>query len=231
MAITPYLFDNQVFTQASDAAPILPSYYFFNIGALIPAGAYVAATATYPGIGSPQPLPLIESTRFDGGGTFTTLNDLHSHYQFGTYTVTAFGSQPTVSTSISYQADYFTNVVPRITNFSTLSQYDPSLDFTVHYNSFTPNSNVTTGYTFFNITDALTHQVVFHSDFQNPSSTSTGITGRSFSSASASAIVRSKSARTCVAATFAALRFLVPSDFLRKTWRPRSELSTRATAS
>src|SRR5262245_44910325 len=105
MSITPYVFDNEVFTQTSDATPTLPTYYFFNIGALIvPAGAYVSAVATYPGAASPQTLPLIAPDRFDGGVSFLTSADLHSHYPFGTYTVTAFGSQPTVSASISYQA-------------------------------------------------------------------------------------------------------------------------------
>src|SRR5262249_28959436 len=131
------------------------------------------AVAIYPGPESPEALPLINPTRFDlASPAFASLSDLHSHYQFGTYTVTAFGSQPSISGSISYQADYFTNTIPTITNFSSLSKFDTTHDFTVQYNSFTPNANVTTGYTFFSITDATTHQVVFHSDFQSPSSTS-----------------------------------------------------------
>src|SRR5262249_3507022 len=54
---------------------------------------------------------------------------------------------------------------------SSLNGLNPERDFTVNYNSFAPGPNVTNGFTFFTVTNAATHQVVFQDSFQNPSST------------------------------------------------------------
>lgn len=171
--ISPYIFANTVFDQTSDAAPLAPWFYFFSIGAtFLTAGDYSAASAGYPGPGSPQTLALIAPTNFDfGSPAFTSLSSLQAAYPFGIYTVTGTGNQSSTS-SVSYQANYFTNTVPFITNYSSLNGFNPTNDFTVHYNSFTPDPHVTTGYTFLTIWNANTHQVVFQDNFESPSSTS-----------------------------------------------------------
>ncbi|MEY9748875.1 ELWxxDGT repeat protein/VCBS repeat-containing protein [Bradyrhizobium japonicum] len=171
--ISPYIFDNTVFNQTSDTAPPVPWFYFFSIGAtFLTAGDYSVASASYPGAGSPQTLALIAPTKFDfSSSAFTSFSTLQAAYPFGTYTVTGIGNQISSTSSVSYQANYFTSAVPFITNYSGLNGLNPSTDFTVHYNSFTPDAHVTTGFTFLTIWNASTHQVVFHDDFQSPSST------------------------------------------------------------
>ena len=170
--ISPYLYANIVFNQTSNTSPVASSFDFFSIGAtFLTAGDYTSATATYPGFGSPQILSLIAPTRFDfGSPAFTSFSALQTAYPFGTYTVTATGNQ-TTSSSVSYQANYFPSSIPFITNYSSLNGLNPAKDFTVQYNSFTPNVSVTTGFTFLTIWTADTHQVVFQDDFQSPSST------------------------------------------------------------
>lgn len=171
--ISPYIFDNTVFDQTSDTAPLVPWFYFFSIGAtFLTAGDYVAATASYPGPGSPQTLALIAPTEFDfSSSAFTSFSTLQAAYPFGTYTVTGAGNQISSTNSVSYQANYFTSTVPAVTNYSSLNGFNPANDFTVHYNSFTPNPQVTTGFTFLTIWNANTHQVIFQDSFQSPSST------------------------------------------------------------
>lgn len=171
--MSPYIYDNTVFDQTSDTAPLVPWFYFFSIGAtFLTAGDYSAASASYPGLGSPQTLGLIAPTTFDFGSlAFTSFSNLQTAYPFGTYTVTAVGNQISSASSVSYQANYFTNNIPFVTNYSSLNGFNPSNDFTVHYNSFTPDAHATTGFTFLTIWNANTHQVVFQDSFQSPSST------------------------------------------------------------
>lgn len=171
--ISPYIFANTVFDQTGDAAPLVPWFDFFSIGGtFLTAGDYSAASAGYPGPGSPQTLALIAPTNFDfGSPAFTSLSSLQAAYPFGTYTVTGIGNQSSTS-SVSYQANYFTSTVPFITNYSSLNGFNPANDLTVHYNSFTPDPHLTTGFTFLTIWNANTHQVVFQDDFQSSSSTS-----------------------------------------------------------
>lgn len=171
--ISPYIFANTVFDQTSNSAPLVPWFYFFSIGAtFLTAGDYSAASASYPGPGSPQTLALIAPTRFDfDAPAFTSFSTLQAAYPFGTYTVTGAGSQISSTSSVSYQANYFTSTVPILANYSSLNRYDPANDFTVHHNSFTPDLHVTTGFTFLTIWNANTHQVVFQDGFQSPSST------------------------------------------------------------
>ncbi|MCK1554440.1 cadherin-like domain-containing protein [Bradyrhizobium sp. 177] len=171
--ISPYIYDNTVFDQTSDTAPLLPWFYFFSIGAtFLAAGDYSAASASYPGPGSPQTLGLIAPTTFDfGSPAFTSLSNLQAAYPFGAYTVTAVGNQISSTSSVSYQANYFTGAIPFVTNYSGLNGFNPANDFTVHYSSFTPDAHATTGFTFLTIWNASTHQVAFQDDFQSSSST------------------------------------------------------------
>src|SRR5262249_32936592 len=128
--LSPYIFDNEVFNQTSNTAPVTPGFYFFSIGAtFLTARDYSASRATYPGVGSPQTqiLSLITSTRFDFGSlAFTSLSALQTAYPFGTYTVTATGTQPTSTSSVSYQANYFPSTIPFVTNYSSLNGLNPA---------------------------------------------------------------------------------------------------------
>src|SRR6267143_6175033 len=130
--ISPYIFDNTVFDQTGDTAPLVPWFYFFNIGAtFLTAGDYSAASASFPGLGSPQILALIAQTRFDfGSSAFTSFSTLHAAYPFGTYTVTAVGNQISSTSSVSYQANYFTSTIPFVTNYSSLNGFNAANDFT-----------------------------------------------------------------------------------------------------
>jgi len=115
-AISAFIFDNTVFSQTSNSAPASASFYFFSIGATFQtAGSYNAATATYPGPGSPQTLALIGPTEFNfSSPAFSSLSALHTAYPFGTYTVTASGSQPTSVSSLTYLADFFSTTIPLV---------------------------------------------------------------------------------------------------------------------
>ncbi len=171
-SVSAFIFNNTVFNQTSNSAPASPSFYFFSIGATFQtAGSYNAATATYPGPGSPQTLALIGPTEFNfSSPAFSSLSALQTAYPFGTYTVTATGGQPTSVSSLTYLANFFSTTIPFITNYNSLNGFNPERSFTVGYNSFTPGPNVTNGFTFFTITNAATHQVVFQDNFQSPSS-------------------------------------------------------------
>lgn len=181
--ISPYIFANTVFNQTSGTAPLVPWFYFFSIGATFStAGDYSAASANYPGPGSPQTLALIAPMTFDfGSSEFTLLSTMQAAYPFGTYTVTGVGNQIGSISSVSYQTNYFTSTVPFVTNYGNLNGFNPANDFTVQYNSFTPDAHVTTGFTFLTIWNANTHQVVFHDDFQSPSSTTALIAANTLS--------------------------------------------------
>lgn len=171
--ISPYIYDNTVFDQTSDTAPLVPWFYFFSIGATFStAGDYSSASASYPGLGSPQTLALVGPTKFDfGSPSFDSPSGMQDAYPFGTYTVMAVGNQASSTSSVSYQANYFTSNIPFVTNYSSLNGFNPANDFTVHYNLFTPDAHVTTGFTFLTIWNANTHQVAFQDDFQSSTST------------------------------------------------------------
>jgi hypothetical protein len=138
------------------------------------AGDYTTGTATYPGLGSPQSLPApAGSTQFDFlSALYPTMAALHAAYPFGHYTITASGGTAGTATAhINYRHDYFTRAIPYVTNYSALNGLNPAANFNVNFNSFTPNSHVTKGYTFLTITNALTGAPVVTDDFLSPTST------------------------------------------------------------
>jgi hypothetical protein len=187
-AISAFIFNNTVFNQTSSSAPATSSFYFFSIGAQFQnAGSFNAATAAYPGPGSPQTLALTAPTEVNFPGftfsssPFMTLSALQTAYPFGTYTVTATGNQPPSVSSLSYQANFFSNTIPFLTNFTSLNGLDPTSSFTAHYNSFTPDPNATNGFTFFMISNAATNQAVFRDFFQSPLSTAAVIPANTLS--------------------------------------------------
>lgn len=170
--ITGYIFSNILNEQTSNSAPATPSGYFFSIGAdFVTPGDYTAATATYPGSGSPAVLPPDSPTEFNvSSPLYSSSSALQSAYPFGTYTITASGTAGSSTSSINYTANYFTGSVPYVTDYSSLTGLNPSQSFSVDYNAFTPDPNVTEGFTFFTIYNAL-GAAVFSDEFQPDTST------------------------------------------------------------
>jgi hypothetical protein len=177
--ITGYIYDNKVYEQTSNSAPTTPAGYFFNIGLFFTtAGDYTTGTATDPAIGSPQSLPAVPAP---GGPTeynfssalYPTMAALHAAYPFGHYAITANGGTAGTATAyINYRHDYFTSAIPYLTNFSALNGLNPAANFNVTFNSFTPNSHVSEGFTFLTITDVSTGVAVVNDDFLSPTTIS-----------------------------------------------------------
>jgi hypothetical protein len=173
--ITAFIFNNTAYEQTSSSAPTTPAFYFFNIGATQTAGDFNGASATYPGPGSPQSLPLINPTEFNfGSPRITSSAALRAAYPFGIYSITTTNTVTGSSTTgvINYTADYFTSTVPYLINYSALNGLNPAATFTFNFPAFTPNPNVTEGFTFLTIYDATSGLVVTGDEFQPPSTTS-----------------------------------------------------------
>jgi hypothetical protein len=173
--ITGYIYDNILYEQNSNSAPTTPAGYFFNIGLFFTnSGDYTTGSSTYPGAGSPQSLPPAGSTEFNFGSTlYPSMAALHTAYPFGLYTITGSGgSAGTATAYINYRHDYFTNTIPYVTNFSALNGLNPAANFSVNFNSFTPNPHVTEGFTFLTITDVSTGVAVVNDDFLSPTTMS-----------------------------------------------------------
>jgi hypothetical protein len=173
--ITGYVYDNILYQQTSNSAPTSPQGYFFDMGVYFnTAGDYTKGTTFYPGH-PPQTLPApAGSTQFDyESSLYSTMSALHAAYPFGHYAITASGgSSGTATASINYTHDYFTHAIPYLTNYSSLNGLNAAANFLVDYDSFTPNSRVSQGFTFFTITDASTGATVFSDPFQASSSMS-----------------------------------------------------------
>jgi hypothetical protein len=174
--ITGYIYDNKSYDQTSNSAPTTPAGYFFSIGLFFTnPGDYTAGSATYPGSGSPLTLPApAGSTQFNYDSAFyPTMTALHADYPFGKYAITGSGgSSGTQTAYIDYRHDYFTKTIPYVTNFSALNGLNPAANFTVDFNSFTPNSHVTEGFTFLTIYNASTGVAVVNDDFLSPTTIS-----------------------------------------------------------
>ena len=174
--ITGYIYDNKSYDQTSNSAPTTPAGYFFSIGLFFTnAGDYTTGSATYPGSGSPQSLPApAGSTQFNYDSAFyPTMAALHAAYPFGHYAITASGGTAGTATAyINYRHDYFTSAIPYLTNFSALNGLNPAANFNVTFNSFTPNSHVSEGFTFLTITDVSTGVAVVNDDFLSPTTIS-----------------------------------------------------------
>lgn len=173
--ITGYIIDNTSYSQTSNSAPTAPFGYFFTMGAFFSTGGdFTSGSASYPGPGSPQSLPLYTLTELQyQTGYYSSLSALHADYPFGTYSITASGPAGTQTAKIAYSADYFETSVPYLTNYNSLSGLNPAANFTVDYEPFTPNPATNLAYTFFTVYDASTGAIVFSNDFQSPTSTST----------------------------------------------------------
>ena len=173
--ITAFIFNNTAYEQTSSSAPTTPAFYFFNIGVTQTAGDFNSASATYPGPGSPQSLPLMNPTEFNfGSPRITSSGALRAAYPFGTYSITTTNTMTSASTTgvINYTADYFTSTIPYLTNYGALNGLNPAATFTFSFPAFTPNPSVTQGFTFLTIYDATSGQIVTGDEFQPPSTTS-----------------------------------------------------------
>jgi hypothetical protein len=179
--ITGFIYDNALYNQTTNSAPATASGYFFSIGATQSPNNYTSATATYPGPGSPQSLPAAGSTGFNFNSPFFPSSAaLQTAYPFGSYSITLSGPGSTTAV-VPYSANYFTNATPYLTNYSSLNGFDTAQNFTVNYNSFTPNAGATQGFTFFTVYDATTGLQVYGNEFQNPSSTASLIPANTLS--------------------------------------------------
>jgi hypothetical protein len=173
--ITAFIFNNTVYEQTSSSAPTTPDHYFFSIGATQTAGDFNVASAAYPGPGSPVSLPLINPTTFNfNSPSIASLGVLRAAYPFGTYSIITANTVTSASTTgiINYTADYFASTVPYLTNYSALNGLNPTAAFTFSFPAFTPNPNVTQGFTFLTVYDATSGLVVTADEFQPPSTTS-----------------------------------------------------------
>jgi len=173
--ITGYIYDNILYQQTSNSAPTTPEGYFFDMGFYFTnPGDYTTGTVSYPGPGSPQTLPALSgsTTQYDSQSSlYSSRSALHAAYPFGHYKITASGgSSGTGKANINYTHNYFTKAIPYLTNFSSLNGLNPTQNFTVDFNSFTPNSHVSQGFTFLTIYNASTDMAVFSDEFLNPTS-------------------------------------------------------------
>jgi PEP-CTERM motif len=170
-AISGYIYNNAMYDQSSDSVPVGPSRYFFSIGAIQSSGNYTSATATYPGAGSPATLSLISPTQFNYSSPYiSSLSDFNNAYPFGSYVISATNGASSATSTVNYNATYFTSAIPYLTNYSSLNGFDPTQNKTINFDSFTPNSGATLGLTFFTIYDAS--GAVFSDGFLDPSTTS-----------------------------------------------------------
>jgi hypothetical protein len=173
-AITGDIYNNAHYDQTSNSAPAGPPSYFFSIGATQTAGNYTSATATDPGVGSPQSLPLIAPTQFNfSSPLFSSLPNVQAAYPFGNYSITATNGVSSATSVVNYTANYFTSAIPYLTNYSSLNGFDPTKSFTVNFNSFTKNAGASQGWTFFTVYNST--GAVFSDGFLDPSTTSVTI--------------------------------------------------------
>jgi hypothetical protein len=166
--ITGTIFNNIVYDQTSNSSPAAPSSYFFSIGANENTpGNYTSASATYPGPGSPQNLPSAGPAAFNFNSVlFNNQAALQTAYPFGVYTITATNGANSTSAVINYTTNLFTSSTPFVTNFSSLAGLDPTQNFAVNYNAFTPAAGSSQGFTFFTVFGA------FDAGFQSNTTTS-----------------------------------------------------------
>lgn len=169
-------YNNISYAQTSGIAPVTPYGYFANIGGdFQTAGDFDSVTASYPGPGSPVNLS-INGTNFNYGSQYdSTPSTQQSDFPYGTYTITASNSvtNNVQSESFNYSADYFTTAIPALTasSFSGLNGLNAANGYTVAFNAFTPDPNVTVGLTFFSIFDA-SNNLIFTSGGLSSAATS-----------------------------------------------------------
>jgi hypothetical protein len=170
---TAYIYNNASYEQTSNSAPTSTNNYFFSIGATQINGAgYDSASATYPGTGSPQTLAPSGGS-FNYSSPYASSSTIQAAYPYGNYSISINNS--TTSTTLTavgpYTADYFTNTIPYVTNFTALTGFDPTKSFTVDFKSFTPATSQ--GFTFFTVYNSS--GAVFSDGFLSPGSTSAQI--------------------------------------------------------
>src|ERR1700721_420736 len=161
------IFNNILYDQTpnSNAAPTTPTGGFFAIGGSFnTAGSYTSATATFPGPGSPVPLPLVSpaNTSFNYSPPVEPLSQIPIDFPHGTYTISATGSQ-SATAPIQYSADFFTSSIPYLTNLTGpngLNGADPSKGIIADFNGFTVAPGTTQGFTFLTIFNATPGAVV-----------------------------------------------------------------------
>jgi len=182
-------YNNISYSQTSGAAPVTPFGYFANIGGDFQnTGDFDSVTATYPGPGAPVNLS-INGTSFNYGSQYDSSPSAQQNdFPYGIYTITASNSvtNNVQSESFNYSADYFTTAIPALTasSYNGLSGLNPTNGYTVAFNAFTPDPNVSVGLTFFSIFDAG-NNLVFTSGGLSSAATSVYIPQNTLSANSA----------------------------------------------
>ena len=179
------LFKVTVYQQSSPAAPTLPdhpnAYYF---------GAQLGFLDTQDGVVDVSISgPAMALTYFDNPATnyfnygspyYDLKSDFDSAFPAGDYIFEVNYTNGTSDMGIlTVPANdfYTTNIAAFAPScWTAMQQVDPSLDFTLNWNAFTPDTNTTAAYSFVDILDP-SYNTVFGADFLAPASTTTNIPG------------------------------------------------------
>jgi hypothetical protein len=156
--VEPSLQKILLFSQTSAAAPTAPDSFGAYLGVYeLNPGDVDSVTVAYPGPGSPVTLP---GPGFVTSQYFLTQADMDAAYPLGTYTFLANNSVTLASETdvLNYAQDAYPLDIPALdpATFLALEGMNPSLPFTVDFNSFTqsPNANAGGG-TYFVVTGGM----------------------------------------------------------------------------
>lgn len=124
---------------------------------------YGQPTLTYPGPGSPQPIPQFFGPNYYLFQSYGTKAALDAAYPAGTYTVSAVNGNDnsTASKSVTFSRDYYPNAVPQLTSntYQSLQGLNAGQNNLLSFNSFTPDPLAASSYTLLTITDTATSTV------------------------------------------------------------------------
>jgi hypothetical protein len=155
----PYFEMHKVGVFNQGAGGLTPQEFDFSL--LVQVGTFEnPPTLTYPGPGSPQPIPPFFSTFYYLPQSFATQAALDAAYPAGTYTVTAtnVNDGSTATKSVTFSRDYYPNAVPQLTSntYQSLQGLNAGQDNVLSFNTFTPDPLAAHGYTLLTITDVAT---------------------------------------------------------------------------
>ena len=177
---------SQVFTQAGAGAPTLTGYYFSSNLHLQNQGDFTGATVTTPG-GAINALSLSADGLAFGFSSplFATLPAFNSAYPPGSYTFNASGgtSGPQTVATAPFATAYAT-AAPFLTNFSSLSSFNPANPFTFIWNAFggALSGANTDSLIFFDIFNHTTGSLIYSAGFLPSGATSATVPGLTFQS-------------------------------------------------
>jgi hypothetical protein len=176
------VFKVTVHHQASAAAPSSPdtpnAYYFGAQLQTLDSSGYTNVDVTSPGIGTDYLTGLTPYYFNFGSPYYADKAAFDNDYPAGEYDfeVDYTNFSETGSVIVPGQELYATNIAAFTTDCWTAMQHvDPSLDFTLNWNSFVASSNSTSAYTFIDLFDENTGDNPFSADFMSPDTMTTNI--------------------------------------------------------